>query len=63
MLQMTTLSNGREIPSTGPAAKFSRTPTRVRHASRPLGADNAEVLGALGLDDAELAKLKEAGIV
>ena len=63
MLQPTTLSDGREIPLTGPAAKFSRTPTRVRHAARALGADNAEVLGALGLDAAELARLHEAGIV
>ncbi len=63
MLQPTTLSNGQEVPLTGPAAKFSRTPARIRHGARPLGADNAEVFATLGIDEAELAKLKGAGIV
>ncbi len=63
MLQPTTLVDGSEIPLTGPAAKFSRTPTRVRTAAPALGADNAEVFGALGVDAAELARLRDAGVV
>lgn len=31
----------------GPVARLARTPGRIRHAGRPLGADTAEVLGAL----------------
>ncbi len=63
MLQATTLSDGSEIPLTGPAAKFSRTPTRVRSAAPPLGADNEEILGRIGIDATELARLRDAGIV
>jgi crotonobetainyl-CoA:carnitine CoA-transferase CaiB-like acyl-CoA transferase len=63
MLQPTTLSDGSEIPLTGPAAKFSRTPTRVRNAAPPLGADNEEILGRIGLDAAALARLRDAGII
>jgi crotonobetainyl-CoA:carnitine CoA-transferase CaiB-like acyl-CoA transferase len=33
----------------GPVARLSRTPGRIRHAGRPLGADTAEVL--VGLDE------------
>jgi len=33
----------------GPVARLSRTPGRIRHAGRPLGADTAEVLA--GLDE------------
>jgi len=63
MLQPTTLCDGKQIPLTGPAAKFSRTPTRVRTAAPALGADNADIFGALGVDAAELARLRDAGIV
>jgi len=34
----------------GPVARMSRTPGRVRHAGRALGADTAEVLAELGID-------------
>lgn len=44
MLQPTRLHNGTTAPLTGPAAKFSRTPTRVRHPAPAPGADTATVL-------------------
>lgn len=51
------------IPVTGPAAKLSRTPTRVRNAAAPLGAHNAEVLAEIGVDEAQLRELEAAGVV
>ena len=61
MLQPTRLSDGSTVPLVGPAAKFSRTPVSVRHAAPTLGEHNAEVLGALGVDAATLARLKADG--
>jgi formyl-CoA transferase len=43
MLQSTVLSNGTRAPLTGPAVKFSRTPTRIRRGAPAPGADTAEV--------------------
>jgi crotonobetainyl-CoA:carnitine CoA-transferase CaiB-like acyl-CoA transferase len=43
--------DGVQMP--GPVARLSRTPGRIRHAGRPLGADTAEVLAELGRDDGE----------
>jgi crotonobetainyl-CoA:carnitine CoA-transferase CaiB-like acyl-CoA transferase len=63
MLQITALSDGTTAPLTGPAAKFSRTPVRIRDGARELGADNAEVLGELGLDDEALTELREQGVI
>ncbi len=61
MLQPTVQPDGTEIPITGPAGKFSRTPTRVRRAAPAAGADQADILGELGLDGDEIAALQEAG--
>ena len=47
MLQPTDFGNGVTIPITGPAAKFSRTPTRVRSAAPDIGQHNEEILAAL----------------
>ncbi|MEZ5263616.1 MAG: CaiB/BaiF CoA transferase family protein [Acidimicrobiia bacterium] len=63
MLQRTALSDGSVAPLTGPAAKFSRTPTRVRHGAPVPGADNDAVLAELGYGDDQLDALRAAGIV
>ena len=63
MLQKVTLENGREAPVVGPAAKLSRTPVRVRSAAPALGAHTDEILGELGLEPAERARLREQGVV
>ena len=38
------------VPMQGLIARLSATPGRIRHVGRPLGADTAEVLGALDAD-------------
>ena len=48
MLQETRLHNGTSAPLTGPAVKFSRTPTRIRHGAPLAGADTEAILGRRG---------------
>jgi len=63
MLQPVRQPDGTTQPITGPAAKLSRTPTRVRLAAPALGADTDAILRELGLDDAALARLAGAGVI
>lgn len=44
MLQEVTLPDGARARLTGPVAKFSRTPTRIRRAAPAAGADTAQLL-------------------
>ncbi|XVQ15739.1 CaiB/BaiF CoA transferase family protein [Spirillospora sp. CA-255316] len=47
-----------------PVVRLSGTPGRVGHLGRPLGADNDHVYGELlGLDPAEIEKLRTEGII
>ncbi len=43
--------------------RMSETPGSIRWAGRPVGADNNEILRALGIDEAEHASLVEQGVV
>ncbi len=63
MLQATTVEGNARIPVVGPAAKFSRTPVRVRSGAPALGAHNDEILAELGVDAAERAELKSGGVI
>ena len=63
MLQPTKLSDGTSIPLTGPAAKFSRTPTRVRKASEPVGASTEKILAEIGYGANDIARLRDTGVV
>ena len=63
MLQATRVEDTPEIPIVGPAAKFSRTPTRVRQGAPALGAHNDEILDELGVDSQERATLRRDGII
>ena len=63
MLQQTTLHNGVTAPITGPAVKFSRTPTRVRSCAPEIGEHNAEILESIGLDEEAQQALSAAGVI
>ncbi len=63
MLQETRQADGSAVPITGPAAKFSRTPTRVRTAASALGAHDAEILHEVGLSPADLDQLRARGVI
>lgn len=63
MLQSTLLVDGKEVPLTAPAAKFSRTPTRIRNAAPTLGQENAKIYRELGYDESELSRLRDDGVI
>ncbi len=46
-----------------PPARFEKTPAEIRHPARTLGEDTDVVLRGLGRSEAEIAKLRETGIV
>ena len=53
---------GVDVPITGPAAKFSRTPTRVRTKAPDLGEHTDEILEELGIDAEAREKLRRGGL-
>lgn len=63
MLQETELADGSKVPLTGPAAKFSRTPARVRSGAPRLGAHNEQILRDIGYDDEGIDRLIGDGII
>ena len=62
MLQDTPVEGGR-VPLTGPAAKFSRTPTRIRTGPPALGEHTDAILEELGVPEEERRLLRSDGIV
>jgi formyl-CoA transferase len=62
MLQDAEVEGGR-APLTGPPAKFSRTPTRVRTGPPALGADTDAILEELGVSREERALLRDEGVI
>ncbi|MFT6434564.1 MAG: formyl-CoA transferase [Candidatus Azotimanducaceae bacterium] len=63
MLQQIKLKGGGTAPITGPAVKFSRTPTRVRTCAPEIGEHNAEILESIGLDTEAQLALSASGII
>lgn len=52
-----------KIAVPGIVPKFSKTPGEIRHAGPDLGEHNDEVYGGLGLDEEEMARLREEGVI
>ena len=52
---------GVDVPITGPAAKFSRTPTRVRTKAPDLGEHTDEILEEIGIDAEAREELRREG--
>jgi formyl-CoA transferase len=63
MLQEMRQADGSTLPMTGPAAKFSRTPTRVRTAASALGAHDEEILQDLGFSMLDIVQLREKRVM
>ena len=63
MLQTTELADGSVVPLTGPAAKFSRTPTKIRTAAPALGKHTSDVLKEIGYSEAEIYELSAQHVV
>lgn len=63
MLQPTPMGGAEGVPVVGPAAKFSRTPTRVRQGAPALGAHTDEILDELGVPAADRARLRREGCI
>jgi formyl-CoA transferase len=63
MLQDVPQEDGQTAPITGPAAKLSRTPIHVRSGAPALGAQTEEILGELGIDAEQVARLRDARVI
>jgi formyl-CoA transferase len=63
MLVEVELADGSKAPLTGPASKFSRTPTSIRRPAPGLGQHTAEILAELGVGNERYRQLRLDGIV
>ena len=63
MLQEVPLSDGQIAPLTGPAAKFSRTPTQIRSPAPVIGQNNTDILQGLGYSAEQIAELAAHGVI
>jgi formyl-CoA transferase len=63
VLQPARIEDGSIAIHTGPVAKFSRTPTRVRSGAPSIGQHNDVILDEIGIDAASRARLKKAGVI
>jgi crotonobetainyl-CoA:carnitine CoA-transferase CaiB-like acyl-CoA transferase len=59
----TTHHKAGKLRQTRPAARFSRTPSEIRRGAPALGEDTGAILLELGLSAAEIAALREVGVI
>jgi formyl-CoA transferase len=63
MLQPIEQEDGKTVPITGPAAKFSRTPTKVRARAAKLGEHTEEILAELGMNPTDVRRLRATKVI
>jgi len=63
VLQPASVEGSRPLPFVGPAAKFSRTPTRIHSGAPALGAHTDPILAELGVGPEERARLRREGVI
>jgi formyl-CoA transferase len=63
MLQETEQEDGQSAPITGPAAKFSRTPIRVRQRAAALGEHTDQILAELGFNADACKRLRSMKVI
>jgi formyl-CoA transferase len=63
VLQPVRIEDGSVAIHTGPVAKFSRTPIRVRSGAPSIGQHNDEILAEIGTDAVSRRRLKEDGVI
>jgi formyl-CoA transferase len=63
VLQSARIEDGSIAIHTGPVAKFSRTPTRVRKGAPWIGQHNHEILAEIGIDAPSRERLKKDGVI
>jgi formyl-CoA transferase len=63
MLQETEQEDGQSAPITGPAAKFSRTPIRVRQRAAALGEHTHQILAELGFNADACKRLRSMKVI
>ena len=63
VLQPARIEDGSIAIHTGPVAKFSRTPTRVRSGAPSIGQHNEEILAEVGIGAAERKRLRKDRVI
>jgi formyl-CoA transferase len=63
VLQAATIEDGSVAIHTGPVAKFSRTPVRVRSGAPSIGQHNDEILAEIGIDADARRRLKKHSVI
>ena len=56
--------NGLKLPTESVFPKMSRTPGKIKHLGKEMGADNKEIFtDRLGMNEEEIINLKKEGVI